>query len=60
MKMRTLAALLAVGILAPQAHAGVFGLFGKKGKRLPEAPKYSERLKKVAVIMSHPYVAGPR
>jgi hypothetical protein len=49
MKMRTLAMALVLTLLAAPAHAGFLGLFGKKGKKLPEAPAGHERLERYPV-----------
>ncbi len=54
MKMRMLAAGLVLAMLTVPAHAGFLGLFGKKGKKLPESPAAHERLERYTVQPSRP------
>ncbi len=60
MKMRLLTVTLLVGLFAMPAEAGLLGLFGKKGKKLPEGNATVRAMHKRPVGVSHPWVRDLR
>jgi hypothetical protein len=61
MKMRLFTVALLLGTFAAlPAEAGILGLFGKKGKKLPEGNAIIRAMQKRPVGVSHPWVRDAR